>query len=106
MNIITTSSLAMAIGFLVIIWAFLIYMMMSQADDAHLQFLLRLMGEEAEAGDSSPHEPTASSSPQQPAGSAQGPDRSAGDATTQQPLQHAWHEVPLLFTLSLRGRGM
>jgi len=43
MDHISYSAIAMAIGLLIVIWAFLVHMILRQTPDAHLQFLLDLM---------------------------------------------------------------
>jgi len=104
---IPNSAVVMAIGLFVVILLFLVHMMMSQAPDAHLQFLVDLMGEMEEQSKSSPPR---GSSPCLPDDNgmvtSHGTARSVADETKQRSSQNVWREVPLLFATSLRGRGL
>ena len=53
MNYISEPAITIAIVMLIIIWAFLVHMMMSQRPDAHLEFLLDLMGASEESSKNS-----------------------------------------------------
>lgn len=44
MDYVPNSAIVMATGLLILIWVLLVYMVFSQARDAHLQFLLDLVG--------------------------------------------------------------
>ncbi len=107
MDHIPNSAIAMAIGLLIVIWVFLVHMIVRQAPDSHLPFLLDLTREGEEQPKSS-----------QPRGSSPCPPcddgmvtprvtaQSTGGEAKQHSAQHLWREVPLLFATSLRGRGL
>jgi hypothetical protein len=107
MDSVPNSAIAMAVGLLVVIWVFLVHMMMSQEPDAHLQFLLDLMGESEELSKSSPPR---GSSPCLPDDNrmvaAPVTAESATVGTKPDSPQFLGREVPLLFATSLRGRGL
>ena len=107
MDHISYSAIAMAIGLLIVIWVFLMHMILSQAPDAHLRFLLDLMEEmEEQPGSSSPRRSSPSLPDDHGMKTRHVTARSAGDETKQYSVQHIRREVPLLFTTSLRGRGL
>ena len=107
MDPIPNSAIAMAIGLLIVIWAFFVHMIMSQAPDTHLEFFRDLVEAEEEWPESSP--PRGSSpclpfdggtvTPHEAAQSSRG-------AAQQECLQPTRLDVPLLFATSLRGRGL
>ena len=107
MDQVPNSAVIMAIGLLIIIWVFLLHMIVSQAPDKRLRFLLDLTvaSEEGSKGSS-----LRGSSPWLPDDYGMEASHEAGGSALDGPLQHSaehvrW-EVPLLFTTSLRGRGL
>ena len=107
MDHITYLAGAVAVGLLVVIWVFLMHMILSQAPDAHLQFLLDLMEVmEEQPGSSSPRGSPPCLPDDHGMKTPHGTARSAGDETNQYFVQYIRREVPLLFTTSLRGRGL
>jgi hypothetical protein len=107
MDQIPNSAIVIAIGLLVIIWGFFFHMIMSQAPDAHLQFLLDLTRDLEEQPKSSP--PRGSSPCQPYDGGMVTPHvtvQSPRGEGQQHSAQHVWQEVPLLLATSLRGRGL
>jgi hypothetical protein len=107
MDHISYSAIAMAIGLLIVIWVFLIHMILRQAPDAHLKFLLDLMEVmEEQPGSGSPRRSSSSMPADHGMKTRHVAARSAGDETRQYSVQHVRREVPLLFTTSLRGRGL
>jgi hypothetical protein len=107
MDPIPNSAIAMAIGLLMVIWAFLVHMIMSQGPDAHLQFLTELM-EDAEDRSGSPL--PRGLSPCLPLVNGIKTLHEAvegvGDEVEPRCMQHVRLEVPLLFATSIRGRGL
>ena len=106
MDLIPNSAVVMAIGLLILILAFLAHMMMSKANDARLRFLLTLFEEDEQFSNSSPQQPSPRLSDADPKKMSRGASRTAAEAAPMQLLQHVWREVPTMFTMSLRGRGM
>ena len=107
MDQVPNSAVIMAIGLLIIIWVFLLHMILSQAPDRRLPFLLDLAraSEEGSKGSSLP-----GLFPPLPGDHVMEASHEAGSSALDGPLQHSaeharW-EVPLLFTTSLRGRGL
>src|SRR5208283_2752621 len=98
MNPIPNSAIAMAIGLLVVIWAFLVHMVMSQADDAHLQFLLNLVADEEQPRDSSGTGSFTSVSIDPRMKTSHEAAQRTANAAEPQSLQIAWRKIPLLFT--------
>jgi hypothetical protein len=107
MDQVPNSAVIMAIGLLIIIWVFLLHMMVSQAPDEHLRFLLDLnaASEEGSKGSLLRGSPLCLPDDHGMEGLHQ-----AGGSALGGPLQrsaeHVQWEVPLLFTTSLRGRGL
>jgi hypothetical protein len=106
MDLVPSSAVAMVIGLLTLIWAFLVHMMMSQADDAHLKFLLDLIAEQEQFKSSPPLGSSPRLADVDRMRTSHGTARSVVEGAKPQLLQHVWREVPLMFTMSLRGRGM
>jgi hypothetical protein len=104
MDYIPSTAVTMAIGMVIIIWAFLLHMILNQAPDAHLQFFLDLMDTREEPSKNSP---SRGSSPVLPGNfGTQTPQESAQRQSTLRSAQYGRQEVPLLFTALLRGRGL
>jgi len=106
MNLIPDSAIVMAIGLLVVIWAFLVSMMMSHAEDARLKLLLDLAAEDLQPADSPRQGSSGRIAESGRARALAAIDANAQEKTSLPPFQNAWREVPLMFTMSLRGRGM
>jgi hypothetical protein len=104
MDHVSNSAIVMAIGLFIVIWIFLVHMILSNADDARLRFLLDLMGEmEEQSANSSPR----GSSPCLPDDVGMKMPREMARSAGDEPDQHsAYRFVPLLFATSLRGRGL
>jgi len=107
MDYIPNTAVAMAIGILIIIWAFLLHMILNQAPDAHLRFMLDLMDVR---GKQSRNSPPRGSSPSLPGEfemeTSHEAHRSAAHPIQRHSAQCVQREVPLLFTASLRGREL
>jgi hypothetical protein len=104
MDQVPSSAVIMATGLLVGIWVFLLHMIMSQAPDKHLRFLLDLTEASGEGTKGSLLSVSLPNLPDDPGSHEVGGSVLYGPS--QSSAEHVRWEVPLLFATSLRGRGL